>query len=378
MIMRGNDVNIGLITFPIGKAGVVPLSNLLAIFQKAVGGNIYLISGDKANELDIKDTRVRVQCLRHQSGENLLSRLWNYIVTQMRIAYNMLLIRRNVDCWYFYIGGELLVFPHVIGKLTRKPVVLHLPGSCVNDAKAKGSKFYPVVWFTSELNCNLANKLIVASEDMVYTFGLNKHVDKISFANEYFVDSDNFRVTKEFERRDNIVGFVGRLSEEKGILNFIQAIPQILDQNPDLIFLIGGDGPLYDYLRQYIAKNNLSTKVILTGWINHQDLAEYLNRLRLLVIPSYSEAGPIIAYEAMACGTPVLGTRVGCVLMSLEDGKTGYLLPNNSPECIAENVVRALGSPDLELVAEAGRQFVEENFTFESAVARWKEVLEEI
>ena len=145
-----------------------------------------------------------------------------------------------------------------------------------------------------------------------------------------------------------------------------------------MIFLIGGDGPLYDYLRQYIAKNNLSTKVVLSGWVNHGDLPEYLNRLKLLVIPSYSEAGPIIAYEAMACGTPVLGTRVGCVLMSLEDGKTGYLLPNNSPECIAENVVRALGSPDLELVAEAGRQFVEENFTFESTVARWKGLLEEI
>ena len=48
------------------------------------------------------------------------------------------------------------------------------------------------------------------------------------------------------------------------------------------------------------------------------------------------------------------------------------------PECIAENVVRALSSPDLERIAEDGRRFVEENFTFESTVARWKEVLEEI
>ena len=114
------------------------------------------------------------------------------------------------------------------------------------------------------------------------------------------------------------------------------------------------------------------------GWVNHEDLSEYLNRLRLLVVPSYSEAGPIIAYEALACGTPVLGTRVGCILMSLEDGVSGYLLRDNTPECIAENVVRVLNSPDLGRVSEAGKRFAEENFSFESAVARWRRVLEEM
>ena len=51
-------------------------------------------------------------------------------------------------------------------------------------------------------------------------------------------------------------------------------------------------------------------------------------------------------------------------------------MENNSPECIAENVVRALNSPDLERIAEAGRQFVEENFTFEKTVENWKEILQ--
>ena len=51
---------------------------------------------------------------------------------------------------------------------------------------------------------------------------------------------------------------------------------------------------------------------------------------------------------------------------------------NNSPECIAEIVKRALGSPDLERIAEDGRRFVEENFTFERVVERWKEVLDQV
>ena len=74
----------------------------------------------------------------------------------------------------------------------------------------------------------------------------------------------------------------------------------------------------------------------------------------------------------------MLATPVGAILDVLIDGKTGFIMENNSPECIAENVKRALDSPDLERIAEEGRRFVEENFTFERVVERWKEVLEEI
>lgn len=82
--------------------------------------------------------------------------------------------------------------------------------------------------------------------------------------------------------------------------------------------------------------------------------------------------------EAMACGTPVLATPIGAVPDVIIDGKTGFIMEKNSPECIAENVVRALEHSDLEEIAGTGKWFVEENFTFEKAAEKWKDVLRDI
>jgi len=82
--------------------------------------------------------------------------------------------------------------------------------------------------------------------------------------------------------------------------------------------------------------------------------------------------------EAMACGTPVLATSVGMIPEVIADGETGFIMENNSPGCIAQNVTRALNSPKLERVAKNGRQLIVENFTFETTVLRWQKIFDEL
>jgi glycosyltransferase involved in cell wall biosynthesis len=96
------------------------------------------------------------------------------------------------------------------------------------------------------------------------------------------------------------------------------------------------------------------------------------------ILSSYHKVLPNIMLETMACGTPVLATPVGAISDIIIDGETGFIMENNSPGYIAESVIRALNSPNLEQIAEGGRRFVEGNFSFESTITRWKEMLEGI
>ena len=80
----------------------------------------------------------------------------------------------------------------------------------------------------------------------------------------------------------------------------------------------------------------------------------------------------------MACETPVLATPVGGIPDLIKDGETGFIMENNSPECIAENIIRVLGHPNLEKIVKNARELVEKEFTYEAAVERYKKILENI
>ncbi|MDV4343032.1 glycosyltransferase family 4 protein [Methanoculleus sp. YWC-01] len=295
----------------------------------------------------------------------------------------MFKIVKNVDKWLFFIGGELLILPIIFAKLTRKPAILLFAGCLLDQSTLSQSKLQKMwmksaIYFTSKLNRVLCNKLVVYSPKLISEWNLEPYRHKILIAHEHFLDFETFTTTIPMPDRPRRIGYIGRLSKEKGIENFVRSLPAILSNQQDHHVLIGGDGELNETIEASLQEEGITDRVDLPGWISHDDLSKYLNQLRLLVLPSYTEGLPNIVLEAMACGTPVLATPVGAIPDIIVDGKTGFIMENNSPECIAANIIRALNSPELELIAENGRRFVEENFSFESTIVQWKEVLEEI
>ncbi len=116
----------------------------------------------------------------------------------------------------------------------------------------------------------------------------------------------------------------------------------------------------------------------IEGWVPHNELPFYFNKLKLMVIPSFTEGLPNVMLEAMACGTPVLATSVGVIPNLIINEETGFIMENNSPQCVAENIIRALENSNLGKIAVNAEKMIERDFTLESSVKQWKRTLEEI
>ena len=369
--------NIGVLTFPIGRAGNTPLSNLVDILH-SLSNDLYLITGNDGYTLFKENEKIHTYGIRHEGGANVFTRIMRYIYTQLKISYKLAKITGNVDLWIFFIGGEGLLLPMLTARLLRKKVVLALAGFPTKCSQVQKDPLSKAATFLSEINLILSNIIIAYSERVVEERGLEKYKNKISIAHDHFFDFDTFKIKKKFDARKNLVGYIGRLSEEKGVLNFVKAIPKVLEKENEIKFLVGGDGQLRDKIEEYLDVASLTDKVKLPGWIPDEEFSTYLNELKLFVLPSYTEGLPYTLLEAMACGTPVLATSVGAIPDAIEDGETGFIMEDNSLDGIAKNVLRVLNYPNLDEIVKNARELVEKEFTYEVAVERYRKILEQI
>jgi len=374
------ESNMGIIIFPYHKGSQPILSNLIDIASD-ISRILYVVTGNiEGVGLQYKSRvgTIYHYNIEHHGGSNIFTRIIKYTITQIKLSFIMITSARSAKVWLFFLGGENLILPMFVAKLLGKKIILILGGSSVKIAEASKDLLVIVLSCVFRGTCLLANRIVVYSPNIVKIWNLENYENKILIAHRHFLDFEKFKSIKDLCERDNIIGYIGRLSEEKGIVEFTKAIPLILKEKWDLNFIIGGDGQLREEIEKFIAENNLNNKVKVIDWIPHDKLPDHLNELKLLVLPSYTEGLPNIMLEAMACGTPVLATAVGAIPDIIKDGEVGFIMENNSPECIAKNIIRTLNYPNLEKIAENGRKLVKKEFTFEKTIDRWKKVIERI
>ena len=158
--------------------------------------------------------------------------------------------------------------------------------------------------------------------------------NKIVYIPSLYIDLDVFR-PMGLEKEYDLI-FVGRLEPNKGVDLFLNAarILKIQSANRRTKFkiLIIGDGPLSAGLKFKVKSLKLEDDVIFYGRAkDSREIAELMNKSKILVMPSYNEGGPRVVLEAMACGVPVLATNVG-LMPDFEDKSAVKIIDWNAED----------------------------------------------
>jgi glycogen synthase len=166
--------------------------------------------------------------------------------------------------------------------------------------------------------------------------------------------------------------FAGTLTEKKGILPLIRAWPAILRQHPGTkleIFGKDGSSPHGGSMKAFIEAQldgDVVGSVIFHGHVGRDRLIEAMQRARVAVFPSYSEAFAIAPLEAMACGCPTISSSRGSGSELLQSGRDGLAVDPDQPQQITAAISRVLGDDNLaSALGRAGSVRVRENFSID-------------
>jgi glycosyltransferase involved in cell wall biosynthesis len=170
--------------------------------------------------------------------------------------------------------------------------------------------------------------------------------------------------------------FVGRLRIRKGVEVLLEALRAIRERQAGARLLLAGDGEHRRALERKAAELALGPAAVFLGRCDPSEVRGLLAGAAALVVPSTYEGMPLVVLEAMACGVPVVASRVSGIPEVVEDGVTGWLVPPEDPEALAVALGEALAAPeDARRRGEAGRRRVGERFQPAVAAEIWRKAV---
>ena len=311
-------------------------------------------------------------------GKRRLLKWWNYlakyVVAQAIVCVRFLHMAKDYQILIFQLSEPIPVA--ILARAMHKATIYYLGGSGFKSmlAKARNSTFLFFAYLVDliqTLMVALSSLVVAPSWSTIEEAGFRGQAQKTRICSLY-VDLKAFGVSKPLVLRESSIGFVGRLEEEKGFRQFLEAVPLVREERRDIRFVVCGGGRLQKFLNDQTPNRGIE----FLGLVPNDEMPAVMNRLKLLVVPSFTEGFGRVILEAMACGTPVLATRVEGVKALISDGKTGFLMDTNDSVSIARNILSLMSSPEsIELVSTEARKFVENTFTYDKRADSWRKVL---
>jgi glycosyltransferase involved in cell wall biosynthesis len=196
-----------------------------------------------------------------------------------------------------------------------------------------------------------------------------------------WTDIDTFLSTRRETKpsESNEIVYAGLLVPGKAVHVLIEAFSQATKNHRTAGLVLVGRPENREYaaeLRKRIERLDLENRVTFRDEMPQKELARCFASARALVLPSLSEALGRVVLEAMACATPVVGTRVGGIPELIEDGVNGYLVPPGDVEALADRLERLFSSNEVDAMGQRGREMARGMFSTDSYVAGYRRLID--
>jgi glycosyltransferase involved in cell wall biosynthesis len=173
-----------------------------------------------------------------------------------------------------------------------------------------------------------------------------------------------------------IVGFSGRLAEEKAPLSFLRIAASMASESP-IRFVMTGAGPLGEKVRTALRHDRLGERLHFAGMVD--DVRDYLGCYDILILPSIFDGRPTVVMEALAMGIPVVASEVGSLPDLVIHGETGFLCKPTDLRAFASHIQWLYDHlEEYARMRQAARQFAEAHFRLEPMVASYVHVFEKL
>ncbi|WP_123620082.1 glycosyltransferase family 4 protein [Halorubrum sp. CSM-61] len=369
-----------VVTHPLGAAGENATRTLLEILSAIT--TVSLVTADLPEDSAIRDRHEVVELTDRGTGSSLPVAAARFIFNQLRMC--RVIAQRDEEVVLFF-GATAYLLPIAFARLIGRTVILEPRGDVPLTLRVQWEQQVPtpiatilagVVSTLEALGYRLSNAIITYTPSMAEELGLMKFNEKLYPKGARYIDTEPFSPQIPYEDREMVVGFLGRLDQEKNVRTLATAAK---DLPAEITFRFIGDGDLRAELERELADEIEEGSVEFTGWVDHDEVPGVLSELQLLVLPSAPTEGlPTVILEAMGCGTPVYATPVSGVPDIVRNDETGFLMESDRATVIRDDIVEILGRTDLDRISATGRELICEEYSFTAAVDRYQTILGEI
>lgn len=213
-----------------------------------------------------------------------------------------------------------------------------------------------VVAVSEEIKAELVRSGINESRIVVLQNGVAIPSEELEFSRR-----EKKRSSLNLLQDDFVIGYLGRLSKEKGLTYLFDAVQSLSEGERRVKLLIVGDGPERSILERRARATGVAERFVFTGF--QADIENWYPAFDIFALPSITEGTPLALLEAMAAGVPVIASAVGGVPKIVTDGVDGLLVPPGNSSAIKERLQMVMADTELSCrLGKAGRKTVAAGF----------------